>query len=79
MSINQVLLNKAFKQLTLLLVFLIATPITLNIAFKALDKYPPETIWVAYLILGISIILVIATFVLAFKAFKTLLNAIFNS
>lgn len=79
MSINQQLLNKGFKQIGILLIFLILSPLALNIGFKALNKYPSESIWIAYIILGISFLLIIITLALAFKAFKTLLDAIFNS
>ena len=78
MSTNQTKLNTGFKQLSVLIVLLIVSPITLNISYKALQKYPYETMWIAYTVLGIGIILIIGTIILAFTTFKTLLDALFN-
>jgi hypothetical protein len=79
MSINTDLLNKGLKQLLFLILLLIVSPISLNIAFKALNKFENDSIWIAYLILGASALLVIITLILALKTFKTFLNALFNS
>lgn len=77
MSVDQDLLGKGVKKLLILILLLIVTPITLNIAFKALNKME-DNIYIAYAILGVAILLVIFTFVLAFKTFKTFLDALFN-
>jgi hypothetical protein len=77
MSVNQDLIGKGIKQLLVLILLLILSPITLNIAFKALKKLD-ESMWIAYGILAIAILLVISTIVLAFKTFKTFLDALFN-
>ena len=77
MSINTDLFGKGVKQLLVLILLLIVSPITLNIAFKALNKME-DSIWLAYLILAIGIILTITTIVLAFKTFKTFLDGLFN-
>ncbi len=77
MSINTDLFSKGIKQLLLLILLLIVSPISLNIAFKALNKME-DTMWLAYLILAIAIILSIFTIILAFKTFKTFLDGLFN-
>jgi hypothetical protein len=77
MSVNQELLGKGVKKLLLLILLLIVSPITLNIAFKALNKMEDST-FIAYLILAFAIILIVLTLILAFKTFKTFLDALFN-
>lgn len=77
MSINQELLGKGVKKLLLLILLLIVSPITLNIAFKALNKME-DSMFIAYGILALAIALSISTLILAFKTFKTFLDALFN-
>lgn len=77
MSVNQELLSKGLKKLMLLILLLILSPITLNIAFKALKKMQDSPL-IAYGILMLAIILIILTLILAFKTFKTFLDALFN-
>ncbi len=77
MAINTDLLGKGIKQLLVLILLLIISPITLNIGFKALNKME-DSIWIAYLILAIAIVLSITTFILAFKTIKTFLDGLFN-
>ena len=77
MSVNTDTLGKGIKKLLVLILLLIISPITLNIAFKALNKME-DAMWIAYLILAIAIILSITTIILAFKTFKTFLDALFN-
>ena len=77
MSVNQDLLGKGVKKLLLLILLLIVTPITLNIAFKALNKME-DNIYIPYAVLGVAILLVVFTLILAFKTFKTFLDALFN-
>ncbi len=78
MSVNQELIGKGLKKLMLLILLLIVSPITLNIAFKALNKMQDTTPFIAYAILGLAIVLIILTLFLAFKTFKTFLDALFN-
>lgn len=77
MSIKTDLISKGIKQFLVLTLLLIVSPITLNIAFKALNKME-DTMWLAYLILAIGILLSITTIVLAFKTIKTFLDGLFN-
>ena len=77
MSVNTDLFSKGIKQLLVLILLLIISPISLNIAFKALNKME-DSMWIAYLILAIAILLSITTIVLAFKTFKTFLDGLFN-
>ena len=77
MSVNQELLGKGVKKLLLLILLLIVSPITLNIAFKALNKME-DSMFMAYGILALAIVLIISTLILAFKTFKTFLDALFN-
>jgi Na+/H+ antiporter NhaC len=76
---NAELLNKSLKQLLVLILLFIVAPISLNIGFKAINSFENDHLWIAYVILGISGLLVIAALVLAFKTMRTLLDAIFNS
>jgi len=77
MSVNQDLLGKGVKKLLLLILLLIVSPITLNIAFKAINKMQ-DSLFIAYGILALAIVLIIVTLILAFKTFKTFLDALFN-
>ncbi|MDG2194235.1 MAG: DUF6095 family protein [Polaribacter sp.] len=79
MSIDTNLLGKGFKRLSFLVVLLIVSPLTLNIGFKALNAYSEESLWIAYGIIGIAMLLIISTIIVGFKTFKTLLDALFNS
>jgi uncharacterized BrkB/YihY/UPF0761 family membrane protein len=79
MSVNTDKLNKGIKQLLVLILLLIVSPITLSIAFKALNKMEDSMMWLAYLILAIAILLSIITVVLAFKTIKTFLDGLFNN
>ena len=79
MSVNKNLLSKGLKQATVLLALLIATPIIITIAFKALQKSSSEDQLSAYLLLGLASLLTVTTMVLAFKTIRTLLDALFNS
>jgi len=77
MSVNQELLGKGVKKLLLLILLLIVSPITLNIAFKVLNKME-DSMFIAYGILALAVVLIIFTLILAFKTFKTFLDALFN-
>jgi len=77
MGVNHNLLSKAIKQLSVLLLLLILSPISLNMAFKAFKRTEISDL-IAYSILAFSILLIICTLILAFKTFKTLLDGLFN-
>ena len=80
MSTNFNLLGKGLKQLGFLVLLFILSPISLTIGFKALNKlneYPKNLI--AYVILGMSFLLITFTIIFAFKTFKTLLKAFFDN
>jgi len=79
MSVNTAILEKGLKRLLVLILLLIVSPITLNIGYKALNKYSDESIWIAYVILTVASLLIITTLVVGIKIFKTLLDAIFNT
>lgn len=76
---NNKLLGKGFKQLLFLLLMVVISPVSLNIGFKALDKYPDESLWIAYAIIGIAALLILITIILGIKTFKLLTDALFNS
>lgn len=78
MAINTNLFSRGLKQLLILLLLCIISPVSLIIAFKAINKFSSEEIWLAYLILTGAIIITILTLVLAFYTFKILLDALFN-
>lgn len=80
MSTNINLLGKGLKYLGILIILFIASPILLTMAFKALKKFentPKE--FLSYLVIVAAGILIILTILFAFKTFKILLKAIFNS
>jgi len=77
MGVNHNLLGKGIKQLSVLLLLLILSPISLNMAFKALKRTEISDL-IAYSILAFSILLTIGTLVLAFKTIRTLLDGLFN-
>ncbi|EAR11581.1 hypothetical protein PI23P_00205 [Polaribacter irgensii 23-P] len=80
MSMNVNLLGKGLKYLGVVIFLFIAAPISLTMAFKALKKFedtPNE--YLSYLLLAGAGILMVFTIFFAFKTFKILLNAIFNT
>lgn len=80
MSTNVNLLGKGLKHLGILIFLFIASPIALTMSFKALKKFdntPKE--YISYLLIIVAAILIIFTIFFAFKTFKILLKAIFNS
>jgi hypothetical protein len=80
MSTNINLLSKGLKYLGVLVFLFIASPISLTMGFKALKKFentPKEML--SYTIVIAAGILTIFTIFFAFKTFKILLKAIFNS
>lgn len=73
------ILGKGLKQLGILLFLLIASPILLSLAFKALSLYKEGTertfSWVFVVIAGI---LMLFTIIYAFKVFRTILSSLFH-
>lgn len=79
MGTNVNILGKGLKQLGILLLFLIASPILLSMSFKAITIYKEGTQYIfsiAFLI--ISSLLMLFTIFFAFKTFRTIINAIFH-
>ena len=80
MSTDVNLLGKALKQLGVLVLLFILSPISLTIAFKALNRFTEyPKYFFAYAILLVSLLLIIFTIIFAFKTFKILLKAIFDT
>lgn len=79
MSTNMNTLAKGLKQLALLLFLFIASPIVLNIGYKAIAKPDEIQPVFAYTILVLGGVLVVFSIYFAFKTFSTLLNALFDS
>ncbi|NVK51647.1 MAG: hypothetical protein HWD85_01840 [Flavobacteriaceae bacterium] len=71
-----ILFNKGIKRLLALIALMIISPISLNIAFKALNKLDNNN-WIAYALLLFAMLATIFTLVLAFKTFKLFLDALF--
>lgn len=73
------ILGKGLKQLGILLLLMIASPILLSLGFKALAIYEegPQLIfsWVLTVIAGV---LMLFTILYAFKTFKTILSSLFH-
>lgn len=80
MSTNLNLLTKGLKYLGVLLFLFIVSPIALTMSFKALKKFentPKESL--SYLLIIAASLLIIFSIFFAFKTFKILLKALFNS
>ncbi len=73
--------NKIIKRLCLLIFLLVLSPITLNIAFKAINlhknNYPDK--YFAYALLFIAALLLVYTIYFAIKYFKDLLKVLFDN
>ncbi|CAM1346598.1 DUF6095 family protein [Tenacibaculum crassostreae] len=71
--------EKGVKKLLIFLGLLIASPLVLSVAFKALRifKEAPK-VFFAYGLLAIGVILVLFTVYFGFKTFKTLLDFLFE-
>ena len=80
MSTNVNLLGKGLKQLGVLVLLFILSPITLTMGFKSLKKFTEAPkIYAAYGIIILGGLCIIFTIIFAFKTFKTLLNALFDN
>ena len=80
MATNKKLLEKGLKYLGFLVLLFIASPIALSLSYKALSLYEEgQEYAIAMVFLILSCVLVIFTVYFAFKTFKIILNAIFDS
>lgn len=80
MATNTKLLQKGLRYLGFLLLLFIVSPIALSISYKALSLYQEgfqRNIAIVFLI--VSCLLIIFTVYFAFKVFKIILSAIFDS
>ena len=79
MATNFGILKKGLKQLGILLFLLIASPILLSLAFKAITLYKEGAqhiiSWVFLVIAGI---LMLFTILYAFRTFRTILSSLFH-
>ena len=79
MSTDTNLLGKGLIKLGILVFLFILSPIVITMGFKAFDKYTEAPhIYIAYLILGLGLLLILFTIYFAFKAFGVIQKAIFN-
>lgn len=73
------ILGKGLKQLAILLLLLIASPLALSFAFKALRIYKEGSQYVfSIAFLVVASLLTLFTILYAFRTFRTLLNSLFN-
>lgn len=80
MATNKKLLEKGLKHLGVLVLLFIASPIALSLSYKALSLYKDGNQYVFTVIfLILSGLLTLFTVFFAFKTFKIILNAIFDS
>ena len=80
MSTDINLFSKGLKQLGILVLLFILSPISLTIGFKALKKFTENPqVFIAYAILLAGFLITIFTVFFAFKTFKTLRNALFKN
>ena len=80
MATNFNLLGKGLRNLGLLVLLFILSPISLTMSFKAFNKFTESPkIFIAYGLFFVSILLILFTIYFAFKTFKLLLNALFDS
>ncbi len=80
MATNKRLLEKGLKYLGVLVLLFIASPIALSFSYKALSLYKEGQQYViAMIFLVLSCLLTIFTIYFAFKTFKIILKAIFDS
>lgn len=79
MSVDQNLVKKGLRQLAILLILLITSPLLLTLSFKAIKRYSQG---IPFLIgcVGIAISFTLLFFTLHYglKTFKTLLDALFS-
>jgi hypothetical protein len=72
-------LQKGLKQLAILLLLLITSPLALSFAFKALKIYKEGSQYVFSIVfLVIAGLLTLFTIFYAFRTFRTILNSLFH-
>ena len=73
------ILGKGLKQLSILLLLMIASPILLSLGFKALAIYEEgsERIF-SWVLVVLASILMLFTILYAFRTFKTILSSLFH-
>lgn len=80
MATNNKLLEKGLKYLGVLVLLFIISPISLSFSYKALSIYKEGYQYmIALTFLILSCLLIIFTVFFAFRTFKIILNAIFDS
>ena len=79
MGTDYKILGKGLKQLGILLLLMIASPILLSLGFKALALYEegPERL-VSWVLVVVAAILMLFTILFAFRTFKTILSSLFH-
>jgi len=79
MGTNFKTLGKGLKQLGVLVILLITSPILLSMAFKAISIYKEGSqYWFSIILLVISASLLLFTLFYAFRTFRTILDALFQ-
>lgn len=79
MGTNFNTLGKGLKQLGVLVILLITSPILLSMAFKAISIYKEGSqYWFGIVFLVVSCLLMLFTLFYAFRTFRTLLNSLFQ-
>lgn len=73
------ILGKGLKQLGILLLLLIVSPVLLSIGFKALAIYKegPQLIF-SWVLVVVASILMLFTILYAFRTFRTILSSLFH-
>lgn len=80
MATNKRLLEKGLKYLGILILLFIASPVALSLSYKALSLYEEGSQYtIAMIFLILSCLLSVFTVYFAFRTFKIILNAIFDS
>jgi hypothetical protein len=80
MSTDINLLGKGLIRLGILIILFIASPITITMSFKALDKFTEAPkMYFAYAFIVLGFLLLFYTIFFAFKTFGVLQKAIFNN
>nr|WP_299035942.1 DUF6095 family protein [uncultured Tenacibaculum sp.] len=76
---NSSTLEKGIKKLLIFLGLLIASPLVLSIAFKALRAFKDAPkVFIAYGLLTVGVLLILFTVYYGFKTFKTILDHLFS-
>ncbi|MGB1283282.1 MAG: DUF6095 family protein [Polaribacter sp.] len=80
MSTDINLLSKGLKQLAVLILLFILSPISLTMGFKALKKFTESPqLFIGYAILLAGFLITVFTLFFAFRTFKVLRSALFKN